>query len=57
MSKRLWSLMGILVIAALVLAACKPSPTPPPTEEVTEAPTEEVTEAPTEEPTPEEFVF
>ncbi len=61
MSRRLWSLLGLLVVAAMLLAACKPSPTPtptlPPTEEATEAPTEEATEAPTEEATPEEFVF
>ncbi len=47
MSKRLWSLIGVLVIVALVLAACAPTPTPPPTEEAAEAPTE----------APEEFVF
>jgi basic membrane protein A len=35
MSKHLWSLMGILVIAALALAACGPAPTPEPTEEPT----------------------
>jgi len=45
MYKRLWNMMGILVITALVLAACAPKPTP------TEAPTEVPTEA------PEEFVF
>ncbi len=45
MSKHLWSLLGVLVIVALALAACGPKPTP------TEAPTEEATEA------PEEFVF
>ncbi len=43
--KRLWGIMGILVVAALVLAACQPAPTP--TEEPTEEPVEE----------PEEFVF
>ncbi len=32
MSKRVYSLAGILIIAALVLAACKPKPTPTPQE-------------------------
>jgi simple sugar transport system substrate-binding protein len=58
MSKRLWSLMGVLVIVAMLMAACRPTPAPPPpTEEPTEEPTEAPTEEPTEEPTPEEFVF
>jgi simple sugar transport system substrate-binding protein len=51
MSKHLWNLMGILVIAALVLAACGPAATPEPAEE----PVEEPVEAPAEEA--EEFVF
>ena len=51
MSKHLWNLMGILVIAALVLVACGPAATPEPAEE----PVEEPVEAPSEEA--EEFVF
>jgi len=66
MSKRLWNLMGMLVVAALVLAACGPAATPPPTAAPTAVPTEapvveptEVppTEVPTEVPAPEESVF
>ena len=38
MSKHLWNLMGILVIAALVLAACAPAATPEPTPEEAAAP-------------------
>lgn len=65
MSKHLWNLVAVLVIAALMLAACAPAATPEPTEvpteapvvEPTEAPAAEPTEAPTEEPAPEEFVF
>ena len=66
MSKRLWNLMGMLVVAALVLAACGPAATPAPTAAPTAVPTEapvveptEVppTEAPTEVPAPEELVF
>jgi len=51
MSKRLWSLMGILVIAALLLSACGQPATPEPTEAPTEPPAEEATEPPAEEPT------
>ena len=69
MSKRLWNLIGILVVAAMLLAACGPAPTPAPTEAPTAVPTEapvveptEVppaapTEAATEVPAPEELVF
>jgi len=38
MSKRLWSLMGILVITALLVAACAPTPTPEVTPEEVAAP-------------------
>ncbi|MBS3784939.1 MAG: BMP family ABC transporter substrate-binding protein [Anaerolineae bacterium] len=51
MSKRLWSLMGILVIAALALSACGQPATPEPTEA---PPEESPTEAPTEAPSTEE---
>jgi len=47
MSKRLFSILSLLVVAAMILAACAPAPTPPPAE-VTEAPPVEVTEAPVE---------
>jgi len=47
MSKRIWSLMGILLIAAMLLAACGPAATEEPTAEPTTAPAE----------APEEFVF
>ena len=43
--------MGILVIAAMLLAACGQPATPEPTEAPTEPPAEEPTEAPTEAPT------
>lgn len=48
---RLFALLGLLVIASMVLAACG---TPAPAvDETAEAPTEAATEAPTAEPTPE----
>ncbi len=47
MNKRLWSSIGVLVVAALLLSACGEPATPEPTE----APTEPATEAPTEPPT------
>jgi len=50
MRKQTWfALLGLLVVAGLMLSACKPAETPVPTE----APTEEATEAPTEAPTEE----
>src|SRR3990170_3433687 len=52
MSKKLYSLLALLVAAAFILAACGPAPTP------TEAPEEpEMTEAPTEAPTAEPVAF
>lgn len=49
--KRLFALLGLLVIASMVLAACgTPAPA---TDETAEVPTEAATDAPTEEPTPE----
>ncbi len=50
MRKRLWHILGILVVAATVLVACGQPATPEPTE----APTEEPAEEPTEEPAAEE---
>ncbi len=53
MSKRLFTLFGLLVILSLALSACGPTPTPPPpppTEPPTAAPTEPPTAAPTEPP-------
>lgn len=50
MFKRLWCLMGIMIIAALVLAACGPAATPAPTEAPVEEVVEEPAEAPAEEP-------
>jgi len=50
MFKRLWCLMGIMIIAALVLAACGPAATPAPTEAPAEEVVEEPAEAPAEEP-------
>jgi len=50
MFKRLWCLMGIMIIAALVLAACGPAATPAPTEAPAEEVVEEPEEAPAEEP-------
>ena len=44
MSKRLWNLMAIMAIAALVLAACAPAATPAPTEPPAEEPAEEPAE-------------
>ncbi|HSA99663.1 MAG TPA: ABC transporter substrate-binding protein, partial [Anaerolineales bacterium] len=50
-------ILGVLVLAAVILAACAPATTPPPaatqapTEVMTEAPTEVMTEAPTAAPT------
>jgi peptide/nickel transport system substrate-binding protein len=56
--KRLFTVLGLLVIASMVLAACAPAATPtagptaaPTEEEPTEAPTSAPTEAPTAEPT------
>jgi simple sugar transport system substrate-binding protein len=64
MSKRLWSMLGVMAVIALLLAACGPAPTAAPTQAPTEAPTQAPTEAPTQAPTeaptqapPEEFVF
>jgi len=54
MRKRVWNVLGILVVAALVLVACGQPATPEPTEAPTEAPTEEPEEEPTEEPAAEE---
>jgi ribose transport system substrate-binding protein len=54
-SKHLWILIGLLLVASMVLAACQPAATPTeaPMEEPTEAPMEEATEPPpAEEPTP-----
>ena len=53
--KRIWTLIGVVLVVALVLAACggeDPTPTPEP-EIAQEEPTPEPTEEPTEEPTPE----
>ncbi len=47
MSKRLWKLLGVLLITTMLLAACGPAPAEEPTAE----PTEEAA------PPPEEFVF
>ena len=50
---RLFAMLGLLVVASMVLAACGGTPTEAPSTEATEAPaTEAVTEAATEEPTP-----
>jgi len=52
--KKLYFVMGALIIASMVLAACgspTAAPTQAPTEVMTEAPTEVMTEAPTEAPT------
>jgi len=54
MRKRLWHVLGILVVAATILSACGQPATPEPTEVPTEAPTEEPEEEPTEEPAAEE---
>ena len=65
MSKKFWTILGLLVVLTLTVAACSPAATPTeeevvaPTEvmeEPTEAPPEptEVMEAPTEEPEPTE---
>ncbi|NJK81370.1 MAG: branched-chain amino acid ABC transporter substrate-binding protein [Chloroflexaceae bacterium] len=64
--KKLWSILSMLVVLAVVIAACGTAPTPEPTEapaeesteapvaeEPTEAAAEEPTEAPAEEPTEE----
>lgn len=53
--KKIFAFLAILLIATMVLSACKPTPTAEPTVEATEAPvevveTEEVTEEVTEEP-------
>ena len=48
MSKRVWNLMCVLCVAALLLAACGPAATPEPAEPPTEEPVEEPAE---------EFVF
>jgi basic membrane protein A len=51
MSKKLYSLLALLIAAAFVLAACGPAPTPTAApEEATEAPVVEDTEAPPAEP-------
>jgi len=49
MRKRLWFIMGLLVVAAMVLTACGQAATPEPTE----VPPTEEPEAPTEEPSDE----
>ena len=51
-SKKSFLLLSVMVVLALVIAACAPA-TPEPTPEPTEEPTEMMTEEPTEEPTPE----
>ncbi|HDD25320.1 MAG TPA: BMP family ABC transporter substrate-binding protein [Chloroflexi bacterium] len=50
MTKRLWYVLGILLVAAMVLSACGPAKTPEPTEEPS-------VEEPTPEAEEEEFVF
>jgi len=50
----LYTVLAAVVVAAILLTACQPTPPPAteaPPEEVTEAPPEEATEAPPEEPT------
>jgi branched-chain amino acid transport system substrate-binding protein len=49
--KRLYTILSVLMLASLVLAACGGAQTEAPTEVVTEAPTEAPTEAATEAPT------
>ena len=50
-SKRIWTLVSLLVVMALVLAACAaPAPTDAPTAAATEAPVAATTAAPTEAP-------
>ena len=48
MNKRTWYLMSLVTVFALLLVACGPSATEPPTEAMTEEPTEAMTEEPTE---------
>jgi basic membrane protein A len=55
MLKKLFPILAILVLAALVLAACAPAATEAPTEEPMEEPMEEPTEEPMEEPMEETF--
>lgn len=63
--KHTWKLVSLVILVAMLLAACKPAATPEPTA-VVEKPTEAVvatteapaeTVAPTEAPAPEEFIF
>jgi putative spermidine/putrescine transport system substrate-binding protein len=49
MNRKLFALLGLLMVVALILGACA-QPTPEPTEAPTEAPVEAPTEAPAEEP-------
>jgi maltose/maltodextrin transport system substrate-binding protein/arabinogalactan oligomer/maltooligosaccharide transport system substrate-binding protein len=51
MTKKLFLLISVLVIASVVLVACGGNETPAPTEPPAEVPAEEPTEAPMEEPT------
>jgi len=63
--KRLWLFVSLLLLSAMLLAACQPAATPtvapttPPVEptKAPEAPTAEPTVAPTTAPAPEEFIF
>jgi basic membrane protein A len=50
MFKKLYTILAIFVLAAMVLAACAPAATEVPVEEPTEEPMEEPTEEPMEEP-------
>jgi peptide/nickel transport system substrate-binding protein len=54
MSRKIMIVLGLLVVASMILAACGPAETPATTEPVAPAPTEEpAAPAPTEEPTAE----
>jgi len=54
--RKFLSVMVVLTMLAMGLAACAPKATPVPTRAPTKAPTEKPTEAPTEEPSPVEPV-
>ncbi len=51
MSRKIMIVLGLLVVASMVLAACAPAETPAPTEPPAPAPTEPAAPAPTEAPT------
>jgi alpha-glucoside transport system substrate-binding protein len=57
MRKMIWRSMGLLLVAAMFLAACAPAPTATPVEPVVPAPTEAEAPAPTEAPAAPEAPF